>query len=115
MSLESSIFDALKTLTSNRVYPDVAPAAVDKPYISYQQVGGGAVNFMESTAVGTRNARMQINCWATTRLAANALARSAEDALVTTLKATVLGALTSIYEEDTQLFGTRQDFGIWYS
>lgn len=115
MSLESDLFDALKGLVSNRVYSDVAPAGVARPFIVYQQAGGEAINFLEAGAPVKRNARMQVSCWATTRLAAAALARAAEDALAASaMKAFSLGALTAIHEEDTGLFGTRQDFSIWH-
>lgn len=118
MSLESSIFDSLKSLVSNRVYPDVAPISTALPYITYQQVGGRAVSFLESAVVGKRNARVQVNCWAATRLAASNLARSAEDALVvdTTCRAIPLAAMVATFEDETEppLYGTRQDFSIWY-
>lgn len=117
MTVEADLFAAIKSLTANRVYPDVAPVDAAKPYITYQQVGGEAVNFMESAAPGKRNGRFQINCWAETRVAAMSLARQAEDALIesTTLRAYVLGAPVAIYEEDTKLYGTRQDFSIWFA
>jgi hypothetical protein len=115
MSIEADIFNTLKGLVSNRVYPDVAPAGTEKPFIVYQQAGGEAVNFLEAGAPVKRNARMQITCWATTRLAAATLARQAEDALTSSaLKAFSIGALTAIYEDDTGLYGTRQDFSIWH-
>lgn len=118
MSLESTIFDALKTLVSNRVYPDVAPELVTRPYITYQQVGGQSVNFVDSATVPSRkNARIQINTWADTRAAAAALARQVEDTLraVSALQATVLAAPVAVYEQDTQLRGTHQDFSVWFT
>ena len=117
MSLESNIFDALKSLVSNRVYPDTAPLGTTAPYITYQQVGGVAENFLESAPVGKRNARIQVSCWATTRLAANTLARSAEDAMVnSTMKAFVFAAFIASYEDSLNppIYGTDQDFSVWY-
>lgn len=114
MSLESSLFSALRTLVADRVYPDAAPDGVVAPYITYQQVGGQAVNFVEATPVGKRNARMQIMCWADRRTAAADLARSAEDTLMTALQASALGAMTALHEPDLRLYGTLQDFSIWY-
>jgi Protein of unknown function (DUF3168) len=118
MSLESSIFDALKTSVSNRVYPDVAPLGTVTPYITYQQVGGVAPSFLESVFIGKRNAVIQINCWATTRIAANTLARSSEETVIasTTLRATPMDALMAVDEpdEDPPLYGTHQRFSIWY-
>lgn len=116
MTVEADLFAALGPLAGNRVYPDVAPAGAVKPYITYQQVGGAAVSFLETALAGKRNARFQVNVWATTRVAAAALARSVEDTLVTstTLRATVIGAMSAEHEPDTGLYGTRQDFSIWY-
>jgi hypothetical protein len=115
MSLESDIFDTLKSLVSNRVYPDVAPLDPTAPYIVWQQVGGEAINFMEVAQVGKRNARIQVACWATTRVAASNMARSVENAMVqSTMNPFVVGAFTAVYEDETKLYGTRQDFSIFY-
>lgn len=115
MSLESDIFDTLKGLVSNKCYPDVAPAGVVPSYIVWQQVGGAAFNFLEGAVVGKREARIQVACWATSRIAAAALARSAEDAmLASALNPTALGAMVGVYDEDTLRFGTLQDFSVFY-
>lgn len=118
MTMESNVFDALKGLVSNRVYPDVAPIGAAKPYITYQKVGGQAINYLETAHPGARHARVQLNVWGTTRLEVAALARSAEEALVnsTTLRAYVYGGVVDLHEEDLSppLYGTRQDFGIRY-
>jgi hypothetical protein len=118
VSLESDFFTALTGLTSGRVYPDVAPLGAVRPYIIYQQVGGQAVSFLASAVVGKRNARMQVECYADTRIAAATLGRSIEDALVvsTAIRATPEGAMVSTYEGDTTppLYGTRQLFSTWY-
>lgn len=115
MTIESSIFDALKGLVSNRVYPDVAPEQATRPYITYQQVGGGAVNFVDPTIPSQKNARIQVNVWGDTRLQVAAIAASIENTLraVTSLKTSVLGAPVAIYEPETKLRGTRQDFSVW--
>lgn len=116
MSLESAIFDALKGLVSNRVYPDVAPENTTRPYITYQQVGGQAVNFLDTTVPSKKNARIQINTWADTRQGAAVLSRQVEDTLrgVAALQTQALGAPVSIYEMETKLRGTRQDFSVWF-
>jgi hypothetical protein len=116
MTVEADIFNRLKALVSNRVYPDVAPEGALKPYITYQQVGGEGVNFMENAVPSKKNGRFQFNVWATTRAEAASLSRQVEDSLVTSpvLLATVMGAPVATYEEDTKLYGTRQDFGIWF-
>ena len=113
MSLETSIFGALSALVGGRVYPDVAPDDTPTPYITYQQVGGRSVSFVDSTAPNKKNARVQINVWAATRTAASDLGRTVEDTLRTALRATALGALVATYDPETRLRGTRQDFSIW--
>lgn len=116
MSVDVQIFEALSPLAGGRVFPDVAPEGTARPYLTYQQVGGDALNYLEGTVPGKRNARIQINAWADTRLVASGLSEQAEDALrlAVGLQAEVLGARASIFEEDTKLRGTRQDFSVWY-
>jgi hypothetical protein len=50
------------------------------------------------------------------RDSAAALSRSVEDALraYTALQTTVLDEPTALYEQDTRLYGTRQDFSFWF-
>ena len=121
MSLESDPFDLLKPLVptngngSRRVYPTVAPAGVLTPYITFQQVGGEAPTFLERAVPSKRNARMQINVWSTAQADANGIALAIEAALVgaTTIQAKPETAFVATHEEETNLFGTRQDFTIW--
>lgn len=117
MSLETTIYTALKNLVSNRVYRDIAPQTVDTlPRITFHQVGGDAINFVDSTVPSKKNARIQVNVWHSRRDDAMALARDVEDALraTTSLAPTVLGAAVAIYEEETRLYGAMQDFSFWY-
>lgn len=115
MTIESNLRDAVKALVSDRVFPDFAPPRTSRPYITYQQVGGQAAAFMEGGVVGKRNARFQVNCWADGRQAAADLARSVEDALVTNaVRAQPLGAMAAEHDAETNAYGTRQDFSVWY-
>ena len=115
MSAEAAIVPLLTGLVSGRIYPDVAPSGAGLPRIVYQQVGGQAMTYLEGALPDKENARMQIVCWAATRLAAINLAKQVEAAIVaaTTIQATPLGARVSDYEADTQLYGARQDFSVW--
>jgi len=119
MTIETTIVDVLKGLVQDadgtvRIFPDVAEFGTPPPYITYQQVGGAALNFLEAAPPGKRNGRFQLNCWAGSRIDASELGRQVEDALVTALGAYVLGAAVAAYEPDTKLYGTRQDFSIWF-
>ena len=110
------IFDTLKGLVSNRVYPDVAPDLVTKPYMTYQQVGGLSVNFLDPTVPGKKRSRFQINVWGDTRAQVATLAAQVEDALrvVPSMQTVVEGAPIGVYEPDTKLRGTMQDFAFLY-
>jgi hypothetical protein len=115
MSLETDLYAVLGPLVGGRAYPDFAKIGATSPYITYFQAGGQAINFLESGLVGKRNARVQVNCWASTRIDANQLARDAEDAMVLSgLKTYVIGAFSVSSNSDLNLYGTRQDFSVWY-
>ncbi|MGE3346056.1 MAG: DUF3168 domain-containing protein [Ramlibacter sp.] len=117
MSLESDLLALLGSSFAGRLFPDVAPANTTRPYGTWQQVGGESVTFVEAAKASKKNARIQINVWGITRLEANAKARAIEDLMVANapLQATALGAFTAVYEEDTKLYGTRQDFSVWFT
>lgn len=115
MSLEADLTAVLSPLAGGRVYPDFAPDNAARPYIVYQQVGGPSPNYLEKAVPDGRGARMQVACWADTRLAASALALQVEDALVqaTAFDTESAGALVATADPDTRLRGARQDFLIW--
>ncbi|MYM25780.1 DUF3168 domain-containing protein [Duganella sp. FT135W] len=116
MSLESMIFAAVRGIVDSRAFPDVAPEKAQPPYLTYQAVGGDAVNYVEATIPEKQNSRVQISVWAETRLAASDIGKQVEDALRTylPLQATVLTARRSMHDPETQLRGSMQDFSFWY-
>ena len=115
MTVEADIYNALKSLTANRVYRDVAPDSVTAlPRITFQQVGGQSVNFLETTAPSRKNARFQVNAWGADRDSVAVLSRQIENAMRVIL-ATVLAAPVAVYEYETKLYGTHQDFSIWHT
>lgn len=114
--IEKAIYDLLKGMVGGRVYPDVAPLNAPMPYITYQQVGGRSVTYLGRDLPGTLHAHMQVNVWGPDRLAVAGLARNIQDAFILTPSITTepLGAPVSVYEEDTKLYGSRQEFSCWY-
>jgi len=118
MTIEADIFATLKSLVTNRVYRDITPQTdTALPRITFQQVGGQGVNFVDPTVPSKKNARFQVNVWAADRDAAAALSRQVEDALrvATILQTTVLGAPVAVHEPELGLYGTRQDFSFWFT
>jgi hypothetical protein len=115
--METLLFEGLRGLVGNRVYPDVGPDKCGLPYMTYQQVGGDALNFQDGALPDKSNARVQVNVWAVSRIEAKALAKAAENALrgVAALRTTVLGAPVSNFDQAAKLYGTRQDFSFWTS
>lgn len=115
MTVEADIYKALQALVGGRAYPDVAPFPAVRPYLTYQQVGGQPLNFMAGIP-NKRNGRFQISAWADTRPAAMAIIRQAEDLMrqAAALNATTEGGAVGMYDEETKLFGARQDFSIWF-
>ena len=115
MSAEAALVPLLTGLVAGRIYPDVAPSGAGLPRIVYQQVGGQAINYTEGTLPNREHARMQIVCWATTRLAAINLMKQAEAAILAApgFQAEAIGARISGYEQDANLFSSMQDFSIW--
>lgn len=114
MSLESDLYTVLSAVCP-RVFPDIAPTTTAKPYVTYQQIGGEAINFMDRLIPSKRNARVQVNVWAATRASAVTTMQAVEDAI----RMSVLfqgepeSAPTSDYDHDMLVYGSAQDFTIW--
>lgn len=80
MSFESNLDALLKTLCP-RTFPDVAPLGTATPYMTWQQLGGESLRFLDNTTGDKRNVLLQINAWSKTRAEATALIRQIEEAL----------------------------------
>jgi hypothetical protein len=115
MTVEADLYNTVKTLVSNRVYPDVAPHQTALPYITYQQVGGDTVSFLERSMPSKKNGSFQVNVWAATRAEAAALILSVESAIVTSalFQASAEMAPIAAYDEDQIVYGYLQHFNIW--
>ena len=115
MSAEPILVSLLSPLVPGRVYLDVAPSGAALPRIVIQQVGGEVINYTEGTIPDKENARMQVVCWASTRMAAISLMKQVEVAILSApvIQAEALGARISGYEQDTALYSSHQDFSIW--
>jgi hypothetical protein len=117
MSLESDLVARLTSTFSGRVYPAEAPFGADTPYCVYVQRGGDAITFLESAKPSKKNAVVELTVWSTTYLDATAKMRAVEDSLITstTLRALPQGALWATYDAETKLYGTLQEFSIWFT
>lgn len=114
MSLETDLVAVLTGLCP-RVFPDVAPYGTTQPYVTYQQIGGPALTYVEGVLPDKRAAQVQINVWDDRRMEANALALQIEAALAGSLlfQAQARSAFSASVDDDSDARGTLQDFEIW--
>ncbi|MFS2007971.1 DUF3168 domain-containing protein [Duganella sp. CT11-25] len=116
MTMETLIFDTLRGLVADRVYPGVAPDGVgDAPYITWSIGGGQPVNFVDGSQPSKGNGRLQINVWSKTVMQTALLAQQAETALRgrVELSTTVLTQRFTRVDEVTKRHGTYQFFSCW--
>ena len=111
MSLESEL-QATLTAVCPRSFPDFAPDGTATPYVTWQQIGGAPLAYVDDSLPDKRNARIQINVWAETRAAANAMMLQIEAAMIAQ-SARPIGGLLANFDEDANLRGAMQDFSVW--
>lgn len=114
MSFEAPLLIVLRTVCP-AVHPDASPTNALPPYITYQQVGGRPLRYVDNTAADLEHAAVQINVWAASRKQATEMCRAVESALcaATTFVARPIAEPVSINEFDLGLRGCEQDFDIW--
>jgi hypothetical protein len=111
MTLEEKLTAALRTVCP-RVFRGIAPVNTEQPYVTYQRIGGQAVNFIDSAIPTVRNALVQINVWGGDP---DALIQQIELTLraATDMQAEPQGESRDADEPDMELVGVSQDFDIW--
>lgn len=102
-AFETQLFSVLSALCP-RVFPDVAPVATAKPYITYQQIGGERLRNFDKSPADKRKVFVQINVWSDSRLSANELCRQVEAAMAA---AAVFNA-----SEDSEPIWTHDDIAL---
>lgn len=114
MEIEKAIREVLLTICP-RVFYDFAPVDTPRPYVTFQQIGGEAVTFVDRTVASKVNGDVQVNVWADKRTEASALMLQIEAALIgaTAFNASPRGAASSDADPDIPVYGSRQDFSIW--
>lgn len=114
MTVEFDIYTLLKTKCA-RVFPDFAPVDTARPYVTYQQIGGQSLRFLDATIPSKKNGVIQVSIWSNTRAEAMSLALLIEEAMIaaTAFQATPEGAPISDFDADVPVYGARQDFSIW--
>lgn len=115
MNIETQIYAALQALVGGRCFPDVAPEGTARPYITFLDVGGQPISFIDDALPNREFARVQVNVWADTRIQASDLGRTVENTLraLVSLQPDVLTGRAATFDETTQYRGTMQDFSFF--
>lgn len=115
MTIEADIFTAIKSLAGNRCFPDFAPLSTARPYITYVQIGGEAISYLDNTVPDGKIGRFQINVWGDTRASVSTLMLQVEAAMIqaTAFQARPLSAPSSDYDHDSLVYGAMQDFSVF--
>lgn len=101
---------AVTDLVSTRIYEDVAPQNVSRPYVVWQEIGGSAENYLSETP-GIDYARIQIDCYAESKSLVRAIAIAVRDAL--DLQGYQIGNPRSDFSASTKLFSVSMDYSFW--
>jgi hypothetical protein len=114
MTLEEKLTALLRTICP-RSYCDFAPTDTLRPYVTYQQIGGEALTFMDNAVPSKENAEIQVNVWSDSRLEAKSLIKQIEAALIQTIdmQARPVSASRADFDADMKWYGASQDFTIW--
>ena len=115
MTVESDLYGILKGLVSNRCFPDFAPLGTVRPFITFEQAGGEALSFMDSTLPNKKHGRFEIGVYADSRAACAALALQVEAAMSaqTAFQSTAIHAPISDYASEVKIYSSTQNFSVF--
>ena len=120
MSIEIDLRSTILSAAPNRVFPDFAPSKVlseesPDPFVTYQVIGGSGRRRIEAPD-SLKMYRIQVNCYAKTRILSASLSDAVESLLnsASLFKAVALNDRMSTYEDEVDLYGSIQDFSIHY-
>ena len=111
--IQEQVFAATSSLVGGRMYPNVAPNNVQKPYLVYMRVSSQPENTL-ADGVPIENTRVQIDCFDTTYAAVVALAESVKAALRASEITSLLILEQDQFEPDAQLHRVILDFSLWH-
>ena len=112
MSIEADLFNSLKTLVSNRVYPLVMPQKGTLPAIVYARIANNAQNVLEGGA-SIDQIRFQVDTYATTFAAARQLAAQVRSAMEGAGYKATLQTEQDFFEAEVNYYRVSQDYYVW--
>jgi hypothetical protein len=117
MTMTQDLFALLSsgaTAAGARVYPVIAPDLVLRPYIVYLRVTSNDENVL-SGATGLYNTRIQLDMYADSYAAAQALAAQVDARMAGWIMQNVSLGAQDLYEPDPKLHRVRADYSVWHT
>jgi hypothetical protein len=115
VSLETDVVAVLQAQCP-RVFPASAPVNTQRPFVTWEHIGGDPLRYMEGSAAPQRLALLQVNTWANTKAEAMTLALAIEDALcvASAITARPNGAARGDHSDEVEpaLYGALQEFEV---
>lgn len=115
MTVGESVFAVLSPLVDGRVFPVTAPFSTQRPYITYQQIGGRVIVPVAQVVPDKQNGFFQVNAWCDVIDDADALALQIEAAFITAeaFLAKPMSGQIDMHEPDIGIYGKQQEFSVW--
>lgn len=110
--IEQTIFNTLKNLSGNRVYPLVMPQNPTLPAIVYSRVSINPFNRLEGGS-SIDQIRMQIDVYASTYSAVKSLAESVRTAMEAASFKATLQLEQDFFEPNLNIYQVTQDYYVW--
>jgi hypothetical protein len=101
------------TVAGERIYPQVAPDGVVRPFIVYQRINTNTENVL-SGSTGLRNTRLQVDVFATTYVQAQQITTAIENLMGSWSTPNVCVVSQDFYEDEVKLYRVMTDFSIWH-
>jgi hypothetical protein len=116
MSMQELFVTLVQNATDaqDRVYPQIAPDNVERPYIVYQRVTQNVENVL-SGRTGLTNTRLQVDVYASTYAQAQQIATVVAGLMEGWALPNVQILAQDIYESDVKLHRVMADYSIWHT
>jgi hypothetical protein len=107
---------SFEALADNRVYPTVLPQNCVFPAVAYTVISDRQTRSLGGFTSGQRNALVQVDCYARTRDAAQALADAVADVLSSYTTPELCSSQVSrrdLYDDEAALHRVSTDYSLW--
>ncbi len=115
MTIQEQLFDWLAgtTAAGERLYPQIAPDGVIKPYAVYRRIASAPENVLAGSS-GLTNSRIQIDVYASTYAQSQSVAHAIALQMANWSIQNVCLGFQDFYEEDAKLHRVMTDFSVWH-